>query len=636
MLGYLRHSLLLRAGLAMGVVTVLAVASMASAVYIARSTHGEAAAVNLAGSLRMQCYRITAILEAGHRIGPDPASQVTQLTTEFQQRLERSSLTKVIINSNRKSLQQAYAQIKHQWRSSVLPMVQNYVDQISAPSTSDSLDETRRVFRILIANYVADIDHMVHLLEEDAESRIHMLGLIQGINLMLTLTVAIITLYFLHTDVINPLHDMLSSAERAGQGDFSVRVGHLGDDELGRLSQAFNTMTADLSKIYSELENRVAAKTEELSQSNRSLELLYHTSQHLTEAPVAEITYRKILNEIQRVVGGGGITLCLKDEESNCAYHTAPNESLPLMCETEDCSLCLSDEGTRQLESTELGKGVTILSVPVCDQEHDYGVLLIEPRPNHPLELWQVQMLETVGKHIGISVGVARRVIQRRRLALLDERSVIARELHDSLAQSLSYLKIQVTRLTILRERGANDQPVDEVLTELKEGLSAAYRQLRELLTTFRLQIDGCGLASMLSETVADFNARGEVEITLDNQIRGGVFSVNEEIHVLQIVREALSNVIHHSGATRARVRLNEGPSNQDILVTVEDNGIGIPTEAERTHHYGLAIMRERATSLNGDVKIERQADGGTRVCLNFIPNGNQSNKPQYQENPAS
>ncbi|MCU7904377.1 MAG: HAMP domain-containing protein [Candidatus Thiodiazotropha sp. (ex Epidulcina cf. delphinae)] len=636
MLGYLRHSLLLRAGLAMGVVTVLAIAGMASAVYIARSTHGEAAAVNLAGSLRMQCYKITAILEAGHRIGPDLAHQVTQLTTEFQQRLEKSSLTKVIINSQRKSLQQAYAQIKHQWQGSVLPLVQSYIDQISAPYTNDSLDQTRRMFRILIANYVADIDHMVHLLEEDAESRIHMLGLIQGINLMLTLTVAIITLYLLYTDVINPLHDMLSSAERAGQGDFSVRVGHVGDDELGRLSQAFNTMTADLSKIYSELENRVAEKTEELSQSNRSLELLYHTSQHLTEAPVAKVIYRKILKEIQRVVGGGRITLCLKDEENNCAYHTAPSESLPLMCETEECSLCLSDERTRQFDSTKSGKGLTVLSVPVCDQEHGYGVLLIEPQPNHSLELWQVQMLETVGKHIGISVGIARRVIQRRRLALLDERSVIARELHDSLAQSLSYLKIQVARLTILRARGADDQPIDEVLSELKEGLSAAYHQLRELLTTFRLQIDGDGLASMLSETVTDFNTRDEVEITLDNQIRGGVFSVNEEIHVLQIVREALSNVIHHSGATHAQVRLSEEPSDQDILVSVEDDGIGIPTEAERIHHYGLAIMHERAISLNGDLKIERLADGGTRVCLNFIPSGDQSNKPQPQEYPAS
>ena len=141
-------------------------------------------------------------------------------------------------------------------------------------------------------------------------------------------------------------------------------------------------------------------------------------------------------------------------------------------------------------------------------------MLLVTHRQGDAFQDWQTQVLETLGKHIGISIGVARRVTQRRRLALLDERSVIARELHDSLAQSLSYLKIQVTRLYLLRENNAAAGQLDEVMSELKEGLDAAYRQLRELLTTFRLQMDGRGLAVALSETVSEFNTRGEVEIS--------------------------------------------------------------------------------------------------------------------------
>ena len=287
------------------------------------------------------------------------------------------------------------------------------------------------------------------------------------------------------------------------------------------------------------------------------------------------------------------------------------------------------------LGKAEHGSIHDILSVPVGDQKNNNGVLLVGVKPDKELEPWRIQLLETLGKHIGISVDVTRRVTQRRRLALLEERSVMARELHDSLAQSLTYLKIQVTRLSMLTRSGAARSAVDDALNELKEGLEAAYRQLRELLTTFRLQMDGHGLGPALAKTVEDFNARGEVGIVLDDQLKISTFSVNEEIHVLQIVREALSNVVHHSKATRARVSLGF-EDDERILICVEDNGIGIPRKTERTHHYGQAIMRERASSLQGDLRIEPQDRGGTKVCLRFQPATTRQNRLSAQEEPMT
>ncbi|MBA1332092.1 hypothetical protein QQ73_13540, partial [Candidatus Endoriftia persephone str. Guaymas] len=98
----------------------------------------------------------------------------------------------------------------------------------------------------LVDPFVAEIDRFVYLLEQDAESRLHKLGLIQGICLMLTLLVLASTLYLVHTDVLGPLRELLFAAERAGKGNFSVRVGHIGMDELGRLGLAFNNMAAEL------------------------------------------------------------------------------------------------------------------------------------------------------------------------------------------------------------------------------------------------------------------------------------------------------------------------------------------------------------------------------------------------------
>jgi len=616
--GFLNHSLLFRAGLAMGLITALALSGMASALYVARSTHGEAAAVNQAGSLRMQSYHIAAALEAGRHKGAAPFGHIHTLTQEFEQRLTSPRLIDIVDSTRRKSIQAAYQLITDRWQQSLHPLLTDYVQQSITPDSAEQLNESRLAFHAVVGGFVTDIDNLVQLLEEDADSRIHLLGLFQGISLFLTLTVAFVTLYLLQVDVLGPLQDLLTAATQAGRGNFSARVGHTGVDELGRLGQTFNTMAADLSKIYGKLEERVAIKTRKLTQRNQSLELLYTATQYLTEAPVSKPTYGKLLNDIGHVIEAEGITLCQKEDALNHAHQIARDGPILPMCSKQSCELCLGNGKTHAVEKIQCQAAPNILSIPVGDKKDNIGVLLIKMPSGKKLETWQIQLLETLGKHIGLSMDVARRVTQRRRLALLEERSVMARELHDSLAQSLTYLKIQVARLSLL-SHSEEREAMDDALRELKEGLGAAYRQLRELLTTFRLQMDGHGLGPALAKTVEEFNLQGETHITLDNQFQISPFSVNEEIHVLQIVREALSNVIHHAKATQAQISLSF-ENEQTICVKVEDNGIGISPLVKRAHHYGQAIMLERSKSLHGNLVIEALDRGGTQVALRFQP----------------
>jgi len=156
-------------------------------------------------------------------------------------------------------------------------------------------------------------------------------------------------------------------------------------------------------------------------------------------------------------------------------------------------------------------------------------------------------------------------------------------------------------------------------LRELRDGLNAAYRQLRELLTTFRIGIDATGLSSALEETVAGITARGLQYVELDNKLADGELGVNEEVHVLHIIREALCNVQRHAHATRARVTLDWTPD-QRVCVAIVDNGIGLPGEPGKADHYGLSIMLERAAQLNGDLDIGAAPEGGTQVRLLFRP----------------
>ncbi len=155
----------------------------------------------------------------------------------------------------------------------------------------------------------------------------------------------------------------------------------------------------------------------------------------------------------------------------------------------------------------------------------------------------------------------------------------------------------------------------------MRDGLNSAYRQLRELLTTFRLRMDEAGLNTALEKTVKEFSERNKVEIELDNHLGGCKLAPNAEIHVIQVVREALANVVRHSRAEHAVVSALCNVDG-DVTIAIDDDGIGMPEEKERQHHYGLAIMQERAHGVSGELNITPSVLGGTRVELRFSAAG--------------
>lgn len=631
-------SLLLRMGLAMATITALAFMGMLSSVIIAETTQGAAAAINQAGSLRMQSYRIASSLARRHDIDSLQATRITHdLMNEFEQRITSPRLTSMIPRNLNKESRQVYDHIYGRWKRSIRPVLFAYTNTVAndlsefhgresyyAEQLEAAHQALKQRYLTIVDAFVADIDHLVHLLEIEAESNIQLLRLIQVSSLFLTVGVVFIAMYLMHTDVLVPLRNLLTCAEAARRGDFSVRTHPVNDDELGNLSHAFNVMAEDLSKMYADLEARVQQKTADLARSNRSLELLYNTTRWLNEAPLADATYTQLLSKIENLIGVGPGTICLAGYNKNHAIKLASTRSPYAgekdLCHPANCNACFDDGRTHVVEiAREPRQPLRVISIPITDQEQQYGVLLMEIPDGVELQDWQTRLLEAVADHIGIAINIAQRTTQSRRLALLEERSVIARELHDSLAQSLSYMKIQVSRLDAALPRTATEAPAHAILQELREGINSAYRELRELLTTFRLKMDGRGLSSALEETVRELRERSPLTVSLINHLHTTQLTPNEEIHVLQVVREALSNVVRHAQASEAQVCLDYDV-NGEVVVTIDDNGVGIPDEAERRHHYGLAIMNERAHSLGGSITAIRRPGGGTRVQIVFNP----------------
>ncbi|MFP5417696.1 MAG: HAMP domain-containing protein [Gammaproteobacteria bacterium] len=609
----LQNSLLLRLGGMFFAITVLAVTSMSTSWLVAESTQGNGQAINLAGGLRMQSWRMASIYQHYRQSGaPDQLRNLEQAIARFESDLTADPVRAVLPDDEATPLRRAYREVQDRWRTDIKPGLLE-----AAPASGDTMAGAAVLDKM--PGFVARINDLVKHIEEATEAKILVMRVILGVAVIATLLVVILSIYLVNNILVHPLRGLLEQADQIGRGNLAVRTDFGGEDEIGRLGQAFNHMAEDLSRLYQNLELRVEEKTAELTIANRSLELLYHSIARLYNGPVAHDTYAVLLKDLENVLGVGHGLACLVETGGTRAQVLAstlrPDKGDIDMCGLMACDDCLAHP---KLAVHPLKDGRRVLSLPLRDTEQQYGVLQLEMPPGKELAQWQSQLLDALSRHIGIAIGTARRTEQSRRLSLLEERAALARDLHDSLAQSLAYMKIQVSRLKPMVNDPQRGVEAGDVLEELREGLNSAYRQLRELLTTFRLRIDGEGLASALENTVVEFSHRGNIPIALEVHLAGCVLTPNEEIHALQIVREALSNVLNHAQARQATVSVNCG-ADGSVSASVTDDGIGIRPSAE-AHHYGLTIMEERAKNLGGRLMVEKLPTLGTRVTLHFVP----------------
>jgi two-component system nitrate/nitrite sensor histidine kinase NarX len=216
-----------------------------------------------------------------------------------------------------------------------------------------------------------------------------------------------------------------------------------------------------------------------------------------------------------------------------------------------------------------------------------------------------------------------------------EERTAIARELHDSIAQSLSYMKIQTSRLQDMLAKSELPNKddalmIDSVIEDLRTTMNVAYRHLRELISTFRITMGGRKFSQALVDAINEFSNRSIIAIDIDNRLPENILTVAEEIQLLHIIREGLSNVVRHSQATSATVSVVCG-DDVKIRVILADNGVGLPTRFDRDRHHGMIIMQERVLALNGTIQFGRHDDGGTIISITF-EGGNKSTYTSIDE----
>lgn len=604
------HTVLGRLELAMIILAVAATVSFANLVLFAESTTGKASAINIAGSLRMQSYAIALTLTDTSRLDGDRRLAVQQAVLEFDRRLNHPGMVSSLPADSKDPLTRLFTQLSNQWNQQLRPLVLAVAAQSS--TTTPALSQIR--------SFVGEVNEFVARLNQALEQQITNLKLVQAGMLFLMLITTLVAIFMLHQQLNTTLSNLLRFARKVNKGDFSVRAPTGRGGEFAELANAFNLMAENLSRMYGTLEAQVAQKTSELERSNRSLSLLYETGRLLAIRPLTAQRLQQVLRAIEADIHLPTVVICAFNTNQALGFPIAVNDAERLHSDDQaahDCAACHASFKTH-LRPDQCHPGGQVLNVALMDADHYLGTMPVMVPLNAKIEPWQIELLEALGRQIGATVAGVEYSQQERRVALLEERSVIARELHDSLAQSLSYLKIQVTRLSRLLDLHELQQ-AHGVVEELRSGLNSAYRQLRELLTTFRLHFDGTGLSQALSSMVEEFKQRSLPGLHVNNTLADIELSANEQIHVLQIIREALSNVEHHARASTVWVALKRVDASS-VCVSIEDDGIGCQASAEKLHHYGVNIMRERAQSLGGSLNLSARPTAGTRIELRFKP----------------
>ena len=239
------------------------------------------------------------------------------------------------------------------------------------------------------------------------------------------------------------------------------------------------------------------------------------------------------------------------------------------------------------------------------------------------------QLLQLTGELLGMALENARLTRENLRASLMNERQMMANEMHDSLAQTLHFIKMRISALEDALRHEDGTRPAAYV-AEIGEAVGTAYSSLRQLLTHFRNRMNPHGLLHALQEMAAKFHARTGIVLDFANSAPDLDLAPDQEIQVFHIVQEALTNIGKHSQARHARLKLDRHSGRYEI--TVEDDGAGLngyppagagsPRGSGNIDSFGINIMRERAKHLGGTVEIDTLASRGTRVRLLFPATG--------------
>ena len=254
-----------------------------------------------------------------------------------------------------------------------------------------------------------------------------------------------------------------------------------------------------------------------------------------------------------------------------------------------------------------------LIGAPLVDQDGTaIGAILVGNRRSKGFTQRQLALLETLATQVTLVIQNSELMVESEFKTVMAERSRLAREIHDGLAQTLGFLKLQTAQMQNFMTSG-NFERLEESLHATYKILAEAYLDARQAIDGLRISPTNEGLPAWLEQTSVEFQESSDLEVVLleVNNIEGLAPEIQAQL--VRIVQEALSNIRKHAQATQVWISChsNEG----DLILEVRDDGRGFsPEDIPGASQYGLKGMRERSELIGADFQVISRSREGTTV----------------------
>lgn len=505
---------------------------------------------------------------------------------------------------------------------------------ITKPPNSPDFQDALREVEYLSSELLQQSDNIVRSFESISTQKVTRLRWIQATFLISAIGLLAISAWRVRKDLILPLKRLGHYAKRIGDGDLETQVEAEGLDEIHLLEENFEQMRLQLrasqeqSQAWTEqLEQRVLQRTQEL-------EALYTVSRDITSRLSIDDVLCSVTEKARELLNSDIAFLCLfndLDQTMSLISSSGPEKAIArrsAMINSATTRRVLAgdralrcDQGCRgYCEIVSAAYRVSHIAAPLKIEQQIIGALCVGDQQPEKFGEDTIDILTKLASVAAIAIQNARLYDRAERLAASEERQRIAAEMHDGLAQTLSYA-VLITNQTISQLEDGHIDAAIKTIQKVDSALNQAIEDTRQAIAS--LQEQGPltePLQEQLTRLVMDFscdNPEVKWSSTVDVPI---VISRQESEHILRVAREALLNAKRHSRANRIDLYLDQ--VEDEYRLTIADDGLGfdpdISPDNNGRQHFGLTIMRVRAARIGGRVNVESAPGNGTKVHLYF------------------
>ena len=414
----------------------------------------------------------------------------------------------------------------------------------------------------------------------------------------------------------------------------NIRLDETHDTTFQPVATAINHLIDENQHLYDDMESILKKQIQRLSHKSASLETLYSVSSKLNQLHSTDELFEYFLGMFVSMTGASsGAARSLADDgelylisqlgvidkegqelqvlSSDCfCGEVAMAKQSGVQFSVHSCAKCIGNKSKKVAD-------VGTIFIPLRHHGKTLGIfnLFFDSEPS--LAFDERALLESIAENIAIALDKSILNEQTKRMELSQERLFLSQEIHDSLAQTIYSLKLQVSVLGNSLKQAEQIDAYHQV-EALQTHINQANQELRELMCNFRVPLDPKGIEVSLENLVNHFKSDEGIATFL--QVKGKIRVDPEvEMQIMRITQEALSNIRKHASARNVRILLTAKPHCQ---LLIEDDGIGFVKDQGlgeiMGNNIGMNIMKERAERIGAEIEIESEVDEGTRIIINF------------------